>query len=619
MPKEYFGSNQRRIFMVREKPTKILSLIMAVVMAAALSCVFCFERAYAETYGDWEYTVISGNANVTAYIGTDTAITVPSKIDGKTVYSVSGLCENRIKPRITAVTLSSGIKVLSDGALSNYTGLTRVSLPETLTTIGANAFFGCTALTGITLPSSVTSIGESAFMNCTALSSANLTCRASEIPSKAFDSCTKLTTVTLPLYITSIGASAFSGCSSLTTVSIPDSVKSIGNNAFANCSKLTNLTLPAELKTIEEAAFMGCTSITSVFFPNKVRTITAESFRGCTSLKEIYVSPSVTVIQANAFSGCSSLDKAVFGGEYTNITNAFDVASTPDVYYASKYASSWQSYSGKKESYNAVASMVISGTLKLNEGKKTTVTVTAKPTSSQFGEIYTLTSSNTSVATVNKDGLVTARAAGTATITATSINGTTGTAVIKVIPTTPTGLTVKPKSTSSVDLSWKDTGATGYYIYRATSKTGTYKKVDTVLGTSYTNKGLTKGKTYYYKVVAYVTSADGTKVESAASSIVSVKVSSPTPSSVSATKTKSGVATIKWSKSSSAAGYEVYMAKSSGGKYSLVKRVTSGSTLSYKKTGLTAGKTYYFKVRSYIVVSGKRVYSPFTKVVKVKV
>ena len=604
--------------MVREKTNKVLSFLMAAVMTAALSCVFCFERAHAETSGDWEYTVISDTVNVTGYTGIDTAITVPSKIDGKSVYSVTGLRDNRTKSRITAVTLSSGIKVLGEGVFNGYTGLTRVSLPETLTSIGSNAFYGCTALTGITLPTSVTSIGESAFMNCTSLSSADLTGRASEIPAKLFDGCTKLTTVTLPLYITGIGANAFNNCNSLTTVVIPDGVKTISANAFANCAKLTNINLPAELKTIEEAAFMGCSSLTSVFFPNKVRTITDSAFKNCTSLKEIFVSPSVTVIQANAFSGCSSMERAIFGGAYVNITNVFDVSTSPEIFYTTKYGSTWSSYSGAKTAYNAVASMTISGKNSLNEGKKTTLTVTAKPASSSFGDIYSLTSSNISIATVSKDGLVTARKAGTVTITATSINGTTGTLTINVVPATPTKFTVKPKSTSSVELSWKDSGATGYYIYRSTSKSGKYKKIDTVLTTSYTDKGLTKGKTYYYKVAAYVTS-DGSKIKSANTSAKSVSVTSPIPTGVSASKTKKGVATIKWSKSSGAAGYEVYMATSKSGKYTLASTIKSGSTLTYKKTGLTAGKTYYFKVRSYIEVSGKKVYSPYSTIVKVKV
>lgn len=65
------------------------------------------------------------------------------------------------------------------------------------------------------------------------------------------------------------------------------------------------------------------------------------------------------------------------------------------------------------------------------------------------------------------------------------------------------------KSKGSIKVSWsKVSGAKGYYVYRATSLKGKYKKVKTLTSgnkVSYTNKGLKKGKTYYYKVVAYKT------------------------------------------------------------------------------------------------------------------
>ncbi len=45
-------------------------------------------------------------------------------------------------------------------------------------------------------------------------------------------------------------------------------------------------------------------------------------------------------------------------------------------------------------------------------------------------------------------------------------------------------------------------GAEEYKVYRATSKSGTYKLMKTTTGTSYTNSSAVEGKTYYYKVRA---------------------------------------------------------------------------------------------------------------------
>ena len=59
------------------------------------------------------------------------------------------------------------------------------------------------------------------------------------------------------------------------------------------------------------------------------------------------------------------------------------------------------------------------------------------------------------------------------------------------------------KKPGKIVVSWsKVSGADRYYIYRATSKNGTYSKYDTTTSTTYTNSSVTEGKTYYYKVIA---------------------------------------------------------------------------------------------------------------------
>lgn len=73
----------------------------------------------------------------------------------------------------------------------------------------------------------------------------------------------------------------------------------------------------------------------------------------------------------------------------------------------------------------------------------------------------------------------------------------------------------------------KSTDASGYYIYRATSKRGTYKKIATITKKTtvkYTDKKALKSKkTYYYKVVAYK-KTNGLTATSSASGIKGVKI-----------------------------------------------------------------------------------------------
>ena len=59
-----------------------------------------------------------------------------------------------------------------------------------------------------------------------------------------------------------------------------------------------------------------------------------------------------------------------------------------------------------------------------------------------------------------------------------------------------------------IKLTWNSLNVYGpekVLIYRSTSKTGTYSKIktltgDSILNNTYTDSGLTAGKTYYYKV-----------------------------------------------------------------------------------------------------------------------
>lgn len=170
----------------------------------------------------------------------------------------------------------------------------------------------------------------------------------------------------------------------------------------------------------------------------------------------------------------------------------------------------------------------------------------------------------------------------------------------------------------SVKVSWeKVAGVTGYKVYRADSKNGKYKCVKTVKGektTSYKDKKLTAGKTYYYQVKPYLG-----KKEGSASKKVSAK---PVPTKVAISSVKnSGAKTVavKWKKVSGASGYEIYSATSKNGKYKKVATVKKGGTTSCKNTKLKKGKTYYYKVRAYCTVNGKKVYGKYSEVKSVKV
>ncbi|WP_129689904.1 InlB B-repeat-containing protein [Gottfriedia acidiceleris] len=92
------------------------------------------------------------------------------------------------------------------------------------------------------------------------------------------------------------------------------------------------------------------------------------------------------------------------------------------------------------------------------------------------------------------------------------------------IPAKPSNAKVTKYGKTSAKLTWSSvSGATGYEIVKSTSKTGSYKHLSDVKTTSYTNTGLTKGKTYYYKVRSFKI-VGSKKIYSDWSSVVAIKL-----------------------------------------------------------------------------------------------
>ncbi|MBV7504813.1 InlB B-repeat-containing protein [Bacillus sp. sid0103] len=180
--------------------------------------------------------------------------------------------------------------------------------------------------------------------------------------------------------------------------------------------------------------------------------------------------------------------------------------------------------------------------------------------------------------------------------------------------------TIKASAPSAISakIEWgKVSGATSYEVVRSTSSTGTYSLVASTSSNSLINSNLLTGKTYYYKVRAF-RMVSGKKVYSSYSNIVSVRPTLAKPYKLTVSKKSSTSSKLTWSKVSYAHGYEIYRSTSSKGTYTRLKTITSGTTVSYTNTGLLRRKTYYYKVRAYRVVSGKKVYSSFTSVAYVR-
>jgi len=169
---------------------------------------------------------------------------------------------------------------------------------------------------------------------------------------------------------------------------------------------------------------------------------------------------------------------------------------------------------------------------------------------------------------------------------------------------------------SSVKLTWsKVTGAEGYHVYQAASQGGTYalaQDITTGGTTACTRGGLSTGRTYYFKVLAY-RYVNGIKVYSGNSAVKTGKTVLNTTKLSTASKSYNSIK-LSWNKVAGANGYQILRGISKTSVYTTVKTITNSNTLTYTNGSRTTGRTYYYKIRAYRLVNGAKVYSGYSEV-----
>ena len=172
------------------------------------------------------------------------------------------------------------------------------------------------------------------------------------------------------------------------------------------------------------------------------------------------------------------------------------------------------------------------------------------------------------------------------------------------------------QTATSIKAAWKAVaGASGYLVTLYGSDNKAVKSVYTAR-TSYTFSKLASGTVYKVRVTAYKT-IDKKNVLSKLYAQLTTATAPGTPTLKATAGTKK--VSLSWNKQNGATGYVVYMSTSNNGKYSKVAVVKGNSAVSYTKTGLSTGNTYYFKVAAYKTCSDKNVYGSFSAVQGVKV
>ncbi|MBQ6636227.1 MAG: leucine-rich repeat protein [Lachnospiraceae bacterium] len=455
-----------------------------------------------------------------------------------------------------------------------------------------------------------------------------------------------LFTVIVESGVIDIGAYAFSGCSSLRSIEFPEGLESINAYAFSGCSSLSSVELPEGISSLFESTFSGCSSLTSIELPEGLEIIFRYAFSDCRHLERITLPSSLGMIETLALSGCSSLTEVIYAGteqnwdeiyfspnrdilngitvtflgkknlKYASVTGLYDktytgeeitqslvieydgITLTEGTDYTLYYENNIDyglagvtiigkgDYIGKKEEsfwiYKA-AQTITASNLSLTYLKTGTITV-----SGNKGEL-SYKSSNTSIATVDSAGKVTAKGAGTAKITISAEETDNYEPATKTITVTVAkaaqSITVKAGASSVA------VGKTTTVSITGAKGTKSFKSSDTTIATVTSAGTLTAKKVGTVQITATSASTSNYK---AASKTVTIKVVPAAATTLTLENMTTGIK-LTWSKATGATGYRVYREDTSG--KTLIKKLSGGSTLTYTDTTAnTNGKKYRFYI-----------------------
>jgi transglutaminase-like putative cysteine protease len=208
------------------------------------------------------------------------------------------------------------------------------------------------------------------------------------------------------------------------------------------------------------------------------------------------------------------------------------------------------------------------------------------------------------------------KSVGIATVTIKGNGNYTGEKEVtfKILPKKVTSLKKSTTTAKTIKLVWaKQTGITGYVIYKYDGKTKKYKRVTATAKNSYVVKKLKSGTTYRFTVRAYKKTSEGILYGKYATGVKATTML--TTPKISVYSKRKGQARVSWQKVTGATGFELYYKKANG-KYS--KLNVDKKVNMYFFVELKEGARYTFRLRAYKTVSGKKVYSGYsTKTVKI--
>lgn len=278
----------------------VLAIFMSIPIQARAD-----DGIVVEKDGDFLYRVEgeSDNPEVTiySYVGSDTDVTVPSKIKGMPVTTLHG-------------------------TFSGKETVKKVTVPEGVRLIEYNAFYGCTALTTVVLPSSLEEMTEYTFYQCTNLKTVSLdtaNSKLTKIGQYSFAYCEKLTGFDIPSSLKELEEGVFFRCSSLKKIIIPDTVEKIDRSAFYECTNVIEIKIPGTVKEASDIALVGCEKVITAELP--ISMVTLANLQRSDDLETLVIvdDGSTELPDKDALNEKKKLKKVVFPDSLTSIPRAF--------------------------------------------------------------------------------------------------------------------------------------------------------------------------------------------------------------------------------------------------------------------------------------------------------
>ena len=435
------------------------------------------------------------------------------------------------------------IQDIREKAFQNCTSLATVKLPDTVTSYGNYSFYN-TPITSLNPKSVITSIGEHAFAECSKLKSITIPDTCETIGFRAFRNCKSLTEMTVPESVSTIEISAFEGCTSIKELTLPyagtrrdltlygsitDWNSSISDMFIYSWNNRENINLDYSDYALEKVtvtggdiipayAFSGMPSLREIdIYNSETSSLNEYSFNGCKGLTAVSLPTSVDEINDNTFANFDA-DVYIYNPDCLISSNAFNKNYSGTIYcYKDSTAETFAIDKGFD--YEIIENEIVIGpkNISLNVGDK--YTIRSDYRSLEFS------SSDPTVASVDKNGVISGKKEGKASIKVNAGKNGTCTMNVNVRTTTTTTTTTTAAATTTTTTAANTTTS-------STSSAQTSTRSDTTASTT-----STRTETTTTKPTTTTTTSGTTTTTATATSTSSATTSKTTSSSTSETTT----------------------------------------------------------------------------------